>query len=341
MPIYLYWGEDDFAIAQAVEKLRNKVLDPTWLQFNYHRLAGDRPEATIEGLNQAMTPVFGMGERLVWIKETNLCQQKPDADTLAQLKRTLEVIPSTSHLLLTTTKKPDGRLGSTKLLKQYALVKDFSSIPPWKTDLIIAKIKETAREIDLALTAGAIATLAESVGNNTRLLWNELEKLKIYRGDNPQPLDENDVTALVLCNTQNSLQLAAAIQAGQADKALELVTDLLHRNEPALKIVATLVGQFRTWTIVKLKIASGERDNKAIAQAAGINNPNRLYFIRQEIQGATTKQFLDALPLLLELEYNLKIGNEPLATIQTKVIELAQKFQYKSCGSENINRVEE
>ena len=31
MPVYLYWGEDDFAIAQAVEKLRHKVLDPNWL----------------------------------------------------------------------------------------------------------------------------------------------------------------------------------------------------------------------------------------------------------------------------------------------------------------------
>jgi len=327
MPIYLYWGEDDFAIAQAVEKLRKKVLDPAWLQFNYHQLAGDRPEATIEGLNQAMTPVFGMGERLVWIKETNLCQHKPDANILTQLKRTLEIIPSTAHLLLTTSKKPDGRLSSTKLLNQYAQVKDFSLIPPWKTDLITAKVTEIAQAIDLTLTPKAIATLVDSVGNNTRLLWSELEKLKIYRGDNYKPLDEHDVSALVLCNTQNSLQLAAAIQAGQADKALGLVTDLLHRNEPALKILATLVGQFRTWTIVKLMIESGENDNKAIALAAGINNPNRLYFIRKEIQRATTRQFLDTLPLLLELEYNLKIGSDPLAMIQTKIIELARNFQ--------------
>ena len=327
MPIYLYWGEDDFAIAQAVEKLQNKILDPAWLQFNYHQLAGDRPEATIEALNQAMTPVFGMGERLVWIKDTNICQQKPSADILNQLKRTLEIIPSTSHLLLTTTKKPDGRLGSTKLLNQYARVENFSSIPPWKTDLIVAKVREVAQEIDVALTPKAIATLADSVGNNTRLLWNELEKLKIYRGDNSQPLDENDVTALVLCNTQNSLQLAAAIKAGQADKALGLVTDLLHRNEPALKIVATLVGQFRTWTVVKLTVETGETDNKAIASAAGINNPKRIYFIRQEIQQVTIGQFLTALPLLLELEYNLKTGSDPLATIQTKIIELARNFQ--------------
>ena len=328
MPVYLYWGEDDFTIAQAVDKLQTKVLDPSWLQFNYHQYAGDRPESIIEGLNQALTSVFGMGERLVWLQETNLCQQKPDSEILAELERALKVIPDTSHLLLTTTKKPDGRLASTKLLNKYAQVKDFSLIPPWKTDLITAKVKETAQAINLKLTDGAIALLTDSVGNNTRLLWNELEKLQIYHGDSNTALDENAVSALVLCNTQNSLKLAEAIKNGQADMALGLVTDLLHRNEPALKITATLVGQFRTWTMVKLMTEAGERDNKAIASAAGINNHNRLYFIRQEIQYKTSRQFLATLPLLLDLEYNLKTGADSVSILQAKVIELCLNFAY-------------
>lgn len=322
MPTYFYWGEDDFAIAQAVEQLKNKVLDPSWLQFNYHKISGDSTEAIIDSLNQVMTPVFGMGGRLVWLANTNLCQQKPSEETLNELKRTLEVIPETSHLLLTTNKKPDGRLGSTKLLNKYAQVKDFSLIPPWKTDLIAAKVRDVAQAINLKLTSKAIALLGESVGNNTRQLWNELEKLKIYQGENDQALDENAVAALVLCNTQNSLQLAAAIRDGRTDKALGLVTDLIHHNEPPLKIVATLVGQFRTWTIVKLMEESGEKDNKEIAAVARINNPNRLYFIRKEISQVKTDQLLSVFPILLELEYNLKRGAKALDLLQTKVIEL-------------------
>ncbi len=327
MPVYLYWGEDDFAIAQAVEKLRNKVLDPNWLQFNYHQLEGDRPEEVIEGLNQVMTPVFGMGGRMVWLVNTNLCQQKPANDTLTELERTLQVVPETSHLLLTTRKKPDGRLGSTKLLRKYAVVRDFSLIPPWKTDLIAAQVREVAQQMELKLTPQAIALLTESVGNNTRQLWNELEKLKIYWGENKQPLDDKTVAELVLCNTQNSLQLAAAIRDGKPNQALGLVTDLINRNEPALKIVATLIGQFRTWTIVKLMQQAGERDKGEIASAAGINNPNRLYFINKEIQQTTSEQFLATLPLLLELEYSLKSGGLALATLQTKTIELCLIFQ--------------
>jgi DNA polymerase-3 subunit delta len=324
MPAYLYWGEDDFAIAQAVEKLRHKVLDPNWLQFNYHQLPGDRPETIIEGLNQVMTPVFGMGERLVWLVDTNLAQQKPSSDILDELESTLKIIPQTSHLLLTTSKKLDGRLSSTKLLRKYAVVKDFSLIPPWKSDLIMAKVREVAQTIELNLTSKAVASLAEAVGNNTRQLWNELEKLKIYWGDRDLPLDEDTVAELVTYNTQNSLQLAAAIKDGQTDRALGLIKDLIERNEPALKIVATLIGQFRTWTIVKLMQQEGE-NNKAIATTAGINNPNRLYFIEKEIRAISATQLLATFPLLLELEYSLKSG-EALTVLQTKVVELCLLF---------------
>ncbi len=84
-----------------------------------------------------------------------------------------------------------------------------------------------------------------------------------------------------------------------------------------LGITATLVGQFRTWAIVKLKIEEGEKDDKNIAAAAEIANPKRLYFIRKEIQSFSSKQLLATLPILLELEYRLKRGAEPTPTIFT------------------------
>ncbi|MDB9460227.1 DNA polymerase III subunit delta, partial [Dolichospermum circinale CS-545/17] len=34
MPIYVYWGEDDFAMEKAIVILRERVLDPLWASFN-------------------------------------------------------------------------------------------------------------------------------------------------------------------------------------------------------------------------------------------------------------------------------------------------------------------
>jgi DNA polymerase III subunit delta len=325
MPIYFFWGDDDFAIAQAVSHLQQNILDPNWLQFNYDKIPGDETDGIIRAINQAMTPVFGMGGRLVWLWETTITQHCSE-DLLSRLEQTLPAIPSTSHLLLTATKKPDARLKSSKLLQKYADIKEFSLISFWKTDEINAQVRQFAKEVGVTLAPGATQLLAESVGNNTRQLWNELNKLRLYQGDEDTPITREIVANLVNATTQNSLQLAEAIRSGNTGQALELVVDLINRNEPALKIVATLVGQFRIWTLVKLKIEAGERSEKAIAAAADIANPNRIYPLRKELQRVSSRQLLASLPLLLDLEFKLKSGAEPISTLQTQLVQLCEIF---------------
>ena len=326
MPIYLYWGEDDFAIAKAVTSLRDRTLDPDWSSFNFDKISAEPTNAILQALTQAMTPPFGMGQRLVWLENTNIGQQCSEA-ILTELERTLPAIPETSVLLLTARNKPDGRLKSTKLLQKYAEVKEFSPIPPWKTDQLIQQVRQAAQTSGVTLAPPSIELLAESVGNNSRQLYSELEKLRLYAGDRHQPLAAEVVTSLVVANTQNSLQLAAAIRQGQVAEALELVAGLLSLNEPALRVVATLIGQFRTWLWVKLMQEAGERDERAIAQAAEVSNPKRIYFLQQEVRGLSAQQLQQTLPLLLELEMSLKQGAEELSTLQTKVIELCQIYQ--------------
>lgn len=322
MPVYLFWGEDDYAIAQAVQQLRDRVLDPNWRDFNEQKLAGD-PDAVREGLTLALTPPFGMGGRLIWLEDTSICQQCPET-LLTQLERTLQDLPETSTLVFTTSKKIDGRLKSTKLLKQYATVSEFSRIPPWKTDELLQRVQQIAKEIGVKLTPAATELLCEAVGNDTRRLTQELQKLNLYGENQSQPLDVDLVSALVTFNTQNSLHLATAIRKGDIARALTLVTDLLNRNEPALRMVATLIGQFRTWVWIKLMVERGERDEKAIAQAAGVGNPKRIYFLRQEVQPLSLQNLLATLAILLELEINLKRGADPVSTLQIKVIELCR-----------------
>ena len=321
MPIYFYWGEDDFAMQAEIAKLKQNVVDPNWIQFNYDKLSGQDEASILEGLNQAMTPVFGMGERLIWLVETNICQSCSE-DLLLELKRTLPQIPSYAHLLFTCTKKPDSRLKSTKLLQKYAEVKNFALIPPWQTEAIIKKVQQTAQKKEVNLTYKATEMLAKSVGNDSRLLANELEKLSLYQKNKNIPIDIDVILALVNVSTQNSLVLATAILKKDVSQALELINDLINLNEPPLRIVATLVGQFRTWTIVKLMLEKGVKNDKEIAVAADIGNPKRIYFLKKEINSVSGEQLLAVLPILLELELGLKKGANPLMILETKVIEI-------------------
>lgn len=323
MPIHIYWGENDYAIEKAVASLLARVLDPLWISFNYTKYLPDQSDAVIQALNQVMTPPFGAGGRLVWLVDTNLCQQCPE-NVLSELERTLAVIPDDSILLLTSRNKPDKRLKSTKLLEKLAEFKEFSLIPPWKTELIVEEVNKAAKELNVKLTPNAIQILAEAVGNDTRQLYNELEKLYLYAESTNKTLDVESVTLLVRNTNQSSLQLAAAIRTGDTPKALSLVSELLAASEPALRIVATLIGQFRTWVWVKLMAESGERNPQAIAQAAEVANPNRIYFLQQEVKNLSLEQLLSTLPILLELEVSLKQGADNISALQTKVIQLSE-----------------
>ncbi|MFN5953830.1 MAG: DNA polymerase III subunit delta [Dolichospermum sp.] len=326
MPIYVYWGEDDFAMEKAIVTLRERVLDPLWASFNYTSFPPEQTDSIVQALNQVMTPPFGAGGRFVWLMNTTISQNCPD-HILAELQRTVKVIPPDSTLLLTSRNKPDERLKSTKLLKQFATFCEFPLIPPWKTELLVQSVQQAAQTLGLKLNPLVVELLAESVGNDTRLLYNELEKLRLYTQNSRKPLDVNIVSELVRNTTQNTLQLATAIRTGDTPKALGILNDLSNSAEPGLRIVATLIGQFRTWLLVKMMMETGERNPQAIAQFAEITNPKRIYFVQQEVKSLPLKQLILALPVLLELEVSLKQGASETSTLQTKVIEMCQICQ--------------
>ena len=327
MPVYFYWGADQFTLQLGVKQLEQRVLDPQWQAFNYEKIPGEHPDATQQGLEQALTPPFGSGGRLVWVMESTLGQQC-DEQLLERLQRSLPATPANCHLLFTSSKKLDRRLKSTKYLQGQAIFREFALISPWNSDGLVRQIQTIATDLELSLGADTEAFLAEALGNDTRLIWNELTKLKLYSQSQSGALTIQQVEPLINTSTQNSLQLAAAIRDGETGKALQLVQELLlTRNEPALKILATLTGQFRQWTLIKLAMESGEKDDKAIAARADLGNPKRLYFLRKELRGITGGQLLKTLPILVELEYALKRGADPVETLSTQVISLGQLFQ--------------
>lgn len=325
MTVYFFWGDDDFQLNQAILTLRDQVVDPAWSSFNYEKLDGTATDLVIHALNQAATPPFGAGKRLIWLAHTTLGSRCPEA-LLVEFQRTLPQLPPTSILMMSSRQKPDGRAKFTKLIQKHGEIREFGTIPPWKTDQIRNRVDTTAQARGLSLRPEAAQLLVEAVGNQTRQLDLELEKLSLYWGDRASPIDAETVSQLVTVSTQSSLKLAAAIRAGQTDTTLGLIAHLLNRNEPALRIVSTLVGQFRTWLWVKVMVESGERDPQAIAKAAAVSNPKRVYFLQKEVALLSSKSLQQTMVHLLELEAALKRGQDEQAALQTTVIKLTQLF---------------
>ncbi len=325
MPAYYFWGDDDFALQNAVQALRQRTLNSAWASFNYDVILPEVANGPAQALNQAMTPPFGQGQRLIWLQNTTLGQRCPEA-VLAEFERTLPQIPATTVLLLTSAAKPDGRAKFTKLFKTWGEIHEFATIPPWKTDQLRQQVGTVAQQRGLALESATLDLLVEAVGNDTRQLHLELEKLALYWGANPQPIPPAVAAELVTVSTQTSLKLAQALKQGDTPAALGLINDLLDRNEPSLRIVATLVSQFRLWLWLKALVQAGVHNDGEVAAAAEVANPKRIYFLKQEVKSLSLAQLQQTLPLLLELESDLKRGQDERATLHTKVIELCRVF---------------
>lgn len=327
MAIYFYWGEDTFARDRAVHMLQSKTLDESWANFNLDRIGPDYVNGVVHALNQAMTPPFGMGGRFILLSNTTLGQRCSE-DVLAELDRTLAVIPDTATLVFTSDSKPDGRIKSTKLLQKHAKIQEFSPIPPWKGDQLAQQVRDVAGMIGVKLDRGAVDYMVEAVGNNTRQLHSELEKVRLYAASlgTDSALSAITIAPLVTATSQNTLKLFAAIRQGKTAEALDMLADLVQQNEPTPVIARTLVGQFRQYLWVKLMLESGERDDNVIAAAAEIKNPKQLYFLRKDIAPMSLVALRKTLPLLMELEYQLKRTSDETSVLQVKTIELCALF---------------
>jgi DNA polymerase-3 subunit delta len=314
MPIHLYWGDDEAARTRAVEALIAERTDPAWQSINLSRLDGSDAVQAGQALEEARTPPFGGGDRVVLLQRSPFCSQCP-TELAQQLEANLELIPDNCHLLLVSPGKPDARLRTTKALQKLvkagdATEKSFTLPAIWDGAGQVELVQRTALDLRLKLEPAAAEALSDAIGSDSARLASELEKLSLYVGSG-QAITAAAVAALVGSQATNALQVGDALLAGRPAEAIALVEALLAANEPALRIVATLSGQIRGWLWVSLLDRQGEQDVNAIAKAAGIGNPKRIYVMRKQIRGREPKRFLQLLSQLLEVESALKRGSDP------------------------------
>ena len=108
---------------------------------------------------------------------------------------------------------------------------------------------------------------------------------------------------------------------------VRLIDELLARSEPMLVMVATLLTQFRTWLWVKSALASGIQNNTEIAQLCNVGNPNRLYYLRQEVATMPLRTLIQAVTKLVDLEMSIKQGAVQAKAIMPSLLAIARLFQ--------------
>jgi DNA polymerase-3 subunit delta len=312
MPIHLYWGDDEAARTRAVEALVNQQLDPAWGAINLSRLDGNDPAQALQALEDARTPPFGGGARLVVLQRSPF-GAAGSAELAERLEASLALVPPNCHLVLVSTAQPDARLRSTKALRAVAEERSFALPAVWDGSGQVELMQRTARDLGLRLEPAAAEALAEAIGSDSARLASELEKLALYSAAQGAggTIALQAVEALVGGRSTSSLAVGDALLAGRSADAIALVDALLAANEPALRIVASLTSQIRGWLWVALLERQGENDVAVIAKAAGIGNPKRIFVMRKQLRGRAPEGLLTLLAQVLEVEAGLKRGADP------------------------------
>lgn len=293
-------GNDTYAIEREVENFKTQT-HPLWRDFNIHRFDASSLDAA---LSAAASVPFGGGNKLIIVENGDF---KQFGEMGLELLQILPQLPATTHLVFTAA-VIDKRLKVVKHLLQFGNLKEFTLIPPWRTDLIESAIATTAKQMNLSIARDAISYLAVAIGNDSARRVSELEKLAIYAaGDR---ITKESAKILVPATTANCFQLAEALLNGQAVGAIKVLDELLSRAEFPLAIIATLQTQFKTWLWVKATLNSGQRSDSEIASMCGISNPKRLYFLKQEVKEVSANSLSRALSILFDLEIALKTGEK-------------------------------
>jgi DNA polymerase III subunit delta len=256
MSILVYWGEEEFNIEKAVDKLKKEILDPAWKQLNHRILI----EPNLTELTQAVRTVpLAFGNLLIEVRTTSLffrgAKKSDDYDELVgDFIKLLENLNENVFMLFIgilpkgSGKKIDSSLKTTKAIAKIGKIVPFEPIKFYKTDDFIKWIIENATLKDMKINHDAALLLYGETGNDLRRLDSEIEKLKTFVF--PQKTIElKDVKELSCCS-EDIFKLADYWLFEKNDKAVEEFNKLLKKEYP-VKLIASLQTTVRYWLRLK------------------------------------------------------------------------------------------
>jgi len=155
MPIQILWGNDLNAQNTFIQELIEKEVSKEWKEINVTNLNGDDDEQVNKAFDEILTPPFGIGYRVVTLKNNPIFTTKNEYIT-TKFEKIYDNIPTNTYFILQNTKKPDSRLKSTKFLQKLiknnlAKEKSFSLPEIWDYEGQKRFLEDAANEMNIKI----------------------------------------------------------------------------------------------------------------------------------------------------------------------------------------------
>jgi DNA polymerase-3 subunit delta len=259
--IYLIGGADEFTIKETAAKLAEKLAPKKAGEFGLEIIEGsflnqDEALKILSRVREALNTVglFGCGDKLVWLKSTDLLADNPTTrteavkDALAELADLLKGGLGEGVVLLISAIGCDRRKSLYKTIEKIGEVQFFEALEEGKGDAdedIEAFIRTKLRADAKTMNPEAVQVFRELVAPNLREIANELEKLITYVGKRNE-IAQEDVRAICSASRQAVIwELTDALGARRTAHAIAALENLLDSGDQPIAILMMLVAQFR------------------------------------------------------------------------------------------------
>ncbi len=232
---YLFYGTENFFIDQEIKNILDSLKVDSINVSKY-----DLETCDIKDIIEDANTVSLFDSNKVIIVENSYIFTKNDKKdkNIVILEEYLKNKNSFTTLIFITNDKIDTTKKIVKLFKENGIIKEFTS--PKNINDTIKKLFD-----DYSISNSTIDLLVKKSGNNIEILYQEIEKLKIYKLDDKVILDKdiNDL-ASTSYNIDIYKFVDSIINKNKKD-ALRMYKVLLKINEEPIKLIALIASKFR------------------------------------------------------------------------------------------------
>jgi len=285
--VYIFQGDDDLAIQDALSTLNGQFQEGGWGDMNIIKLNGGAAShgAVSNAIN--MLPLGG-GKRLVILRDALDFMANKESKTF--LLQSMAEAPQTTVLVLIfedSKKYFQGNMVWQKVKGNHWLkraVEELDRETQW-LEFALPSIREMpgwimqeAKNQNGVFEGSAAAELARLVGDNTLQARHEITKALSYAGPG-NPVTQENVRILCPPSTEARIfTLVDAVGKRDARSAMSLLRRLL-TDLPIQRIFSMVARQIRQLIIAKETLAAGGKDRE-IQSAAGVHT-----FVAKKLMG--------------------------------------------------------
>lgn len=298
--VYLLFGTKDYSINNEIKKICKNIDD---MNISRYDLNNDLTSLVIE--DAKTISLFG-DKKIVIADNANMFTASTSKDSEIIEDYLKNINEYTDLIFIVHSDKIDARKKITKTIKEKGRIIEFND------DLdAVSLIRRLFKDYNIEYSD--IKLLIDRVGNNPLIITNEINKIKIYKGN------DKNITSEDILNLTNKIieidvfKLIDYIVRKDKENALELYNEMLKVNEEPIKIIVILANQFRIMYQSKelLKKGYSEKDIASILKI----HPYRVKLAIQNSRNYTSEMLLKYLNDLADIDIGIKTGtiNKDLA----------------------------